>query len=97
MFVKGLLFGAGFVAGVGGLVTILFGLLVLMDWAAVVGSMRRQGYADYESKGSVHRELILHVVRATMSLETVLGLLQSVDWRSASTGSPEARRTSMIQ
>lgn len=92
MFLKGLLFGMGWVIGSGVAVSALIGMIALFEWGGGRNKHARRPAPVY----SVHRDLIVHARSAILRLEQMLDLLQNEHWEQVPV-EPVSRRTFTIQ
>jgi hypothetical protein len=93
MFLKGPLFGMGWVLGSGVAMSRLIGMIVLVEW---LGG-RRNKHAKRPTPGhGVHRDLIVHARSAILRLEQMLDLLQHEHWEKIPVES-DSRRIFTIQ
>jgi hypothetical protein len=77
MFLKGLLFGVGWVLGTGLAVSVLIGMIALLEWAG--GGRNKRAKRPVPAHGA-HRDLIVHARSAILRLERMLDLLQNEQW-----------------
>jgi hypothetical protein len=77
MFLKGLLFGMGWVLGTGLAVSVLIGAVALIEWA---GGKRNKHTKRPAPSHSIHRDLIVHTRSAILRMEQILDLLQDEYW-----------------
>lgn len=76
MFLKGLLFGLGWVIGSGLTVSALIGTIVLLEWMRG----RRNTHEKRPAPNSnAHSDLIVHARSVILRLEKMLDLLQNED------------------
>lgn len=93
MFLKGLLFGLGWVIGSGLAACALIGMIALLERA---GSRRNKHAKRPARDHSIHRELVVHARNAILRLEQMLDLLQNEHWEKVP-AKPVSRRTFTIQ
>ena len=93
MFLKGLLFGLGWVIGSGLAVSALIGTIALLEWV----SKRRSKHAKMPATDhSRDRDLIVHARSVILRLEQMLDLLQDERWEKGP-AEPNPLQTYTIQ